>query len=582
MLEQRYRWKNKHIRQQLLVINGQKAPSIVLKNATYLNARINQWNKANIWISEDRIVYVGPDMPTCLDESTELVDCQDFWVVPGYIEPHVHPFQLYNPHTFAQYAAKHGTTTLINDNLMLALQLETKEAFSLMEKMKTLPYTMYWWCRFDSQTELEEEEVIFSHAHIKEWLQNDAVLQGGELTSWPKLLEGDDLTLHWIQETKRMRKHVEGHFPGASLRTLAKMKLLGADSDHESMTGEDVVARLIQGYDVSLRYSSIRPDIPKLLKELHELDVHYYDHITMNTDGSPPSFYKNGVSDMLVHLAMEEGVPAIDAYKMVSTNVARYYNIEHIHGHIASGCIANLNILNKQNNPKPISVLANGQWIIKDGQEQINQADHFPWDQYGFSPLRLDWELSMDDFQFSMPLGVRMKNAVIMEPYSIHLNIGGDLLATTHDECFFMLVDREGEWRINTLLKGFANQVSGLASSFSNTGDFILIGKSKTDMLYAFNRMKELGGGIVLAENQQVIFELPLPLKGVMSMNKMEDLMEEELKLKNQLCKRGYTHEDPIYSLLFFSSTHLPYIRVTPAGIYDVMNKKVLFPSIMR
>ena len=34
--------------------------------------------------------------------------------------------------------------------------------------------------------------------------------------------------------------------------------------------------------------------------------------------------------------------------------------------------------------------------------------------------------------------------------------------------------------------------LSALASSFSNTGDIILIGKNKHDMLAAFNRMKEL------------------------------------------------------------------------------------------
>lgn len=45
MPEQRYRWKSKHIRQQLLVLNGQKAPTIVLKDATYLNARMKQWKK---------------------------------------------------------------------------------------------------------------------------------------------------------------------------------------------------------------------------------------------------------------------------------------------------------------------------------------------------------------------------------------------------------------------------------------------------------------------------------------------------------------------------------------------------------
>ncbi len=577
-----YRWRNRQIRNQLSVVSDQTSPTIVLKGTTYLNARLNKWMKANIWIVNDRIVYVGEAMPAVLDSSAEVFDCRDQYIVPGYIEPHVHPFQLYNPHTFAQYAAKHGTTTLINDNLMLMMQVDTETAFSLIEEMKTLPYSMYWWCRFDSQTKFENEAEIFSHAHIKKWLNHDAVLQGGELTSWPRLLNGDDLMLHWIQEAKRLGKHIEGHFPGASERTLVKMKLLGADADHEAMSGKDVLSRLSLGYDVSLRYSSIRPDLPKILDELHEEDLSYYEHLTMNTDGSPPSFYTDGVSDMLVKVALEHHVPIIDAYKMVSTNIARYYNIEHLHGHIGVGCIANLNLLAGPESPTPVSVLSSGKWVLKNGEEQKENETYFPWASYQFQPLDCNWNLKMDDFQFSMPMGVYMKNAVIMEPYSIQLNVGDECLDTNHDECFFMLIDRYGKWRINTLLKGFATHVKGLASSFSSTGDFILIGKSKKDMLYAYHKMKEMGGGIALAEGEKIVAELPLTLNGSMSTAKMEVLMTQEEHLKQELRVRGYQHEDPIYSLLFFSSTHLPYIRVTPAGIYDVMNKKVLFPSIMR
>ena len=34
-------------------------------------------------------------------------------------------------------------------------------------------------------------------------------------------------------------------------------------------------------------------------------------------------------------------------------------------------------------------------------------------------------------------------------------------------------------------------------------------------MIVAFNRMKEIGGGIVMAEHGQVIGELPLTLRGL-------------------------------------------------------------------
>jgi adenine deaminase len=181
-----------------------------------------------------------------------------------------------------------------------------------------------------------------------------------------------------------------------------------------------------------------------------------------------------------------------------------------------------------------------------------------------------------------MPFGIKMENSVITKPYSIAIDASSDELTFDHDECFFTLIDREGKWRINTLLKGFATKLSALASSFSNTGDIILIGKNKTDMLAAFERMKELGGGIVMVENEQVVCELPLKLAGIMSDLPVEELMKEEKILLEELRERGYLFSDPVYSLLFFSSTHLPYIRITQQGMYDVMNKTVLFPSIMR
>ncbi len=581
MLEQRYRWKNKHLRMHVSVLDGISSPTILLKNALYLNQTFQKWLRANIWIYEDRIVYVGENLPTHLD-NCEIIDCTNEILVPGYIEPHAHPFQLYNPLTLAAYASQFGTTTLINDNMALILHLKKREAFTLLKDLRSIPITMYWWSRFDSQTEILNEEEIFSHSNVKSWLEHDAVLQGGELTGWPKLLDGDDMMLHWIQEAKRMRKQIEGHFPGASEKTLAKMMLLGADCDHEAMTGEEVYNRLMQGYMVSLRYSSIRPDLPNLLDDMKRLGIEAYDRLIFNTDGSSSTFYEQGVTDAMIRIAIEKGVPAIDAYNMATVNIARYYNIDHLHGNIATGRVANINFLSSIENPTPVSVLAKGKWVKRDGQRVADAYPPISWGEYGLKPMELDWELSIDDMQFSMPFGIQMEDAVITKPYSISIDASADELPTHHDECFFTLIDRNGKWRINTLLKGFATTLSALASSYSNTGDIILIGKNKQDMLHAFNRMKEIGGGIVMVEDSQVVCELPLTLGGIMSTLPVEELIGQEKRLLIELRERGYAFSDPIYSLAFFSATHLPYIRITPQGMYDVMNKTVLFPSIMR
>lgn len=580
MFEQRYRWKNKHIYEQISVLDGERSPTLLLKRATYLNQVFRKWMTANIWIYKDRIVYVGERLPERMDDC-EIIDCEGFWLVPGYIEPHAHPFQLYNPLSLAKYASQFGTTTLINDNIVLLLNLEKRKAFSFLNEMSTIPSTMYWWSRFDGQTEIVEEEITFSNADMKAWLEHDAVVQGGELTGWPNLIRGDHMMLYWLQEARRLRKRIEGHFPGASEKTLAKMTLFGADCDHEAMTGEEVYSRLLQGYTVSLRHSSIRPDLPVLLDGIKKLGLACYDQFMFNTDGSTPSFYENGMTDALIRMAVEKGIPVVDAYNMATVNIARYYQLDHLLGNIATGRVANINFLSAPDEPTPVSVLAKGEWVKVDGTIVDNYGE-ISWEKFGFEPLTITWELTADDFQFSMPFGIEMVNSVITKPYSISIDVQGDELAEDHDECFFVLLDKNGKWKTNTIVKGFANKLSGLASSFSYTGDIILIGKRKTDMLRAFNRLKELGGGIVVSENEYIVREIPLPLLGIMSERPVEELISMEKSLSAYLKEKGYRFQDPIYSLLFFSSTHLPYVRVTQRGVFDVMNKTVLFPTIMR
>ena len=571
-------WKIEHIRHQIEVVNGTKAPDILIKNATYLHSHLKKWINGNIWIVKDRIVYAGSETPLITDK-TEVYDAAGQKIVPGYIEPHVHPFQLYNPQTFADYSAQLGTTTFISDNLILFLMLENKKAFSIMDDLKKSPFSFYWWARFDSQTELENEEQLFTSKTVGDWINRSDVIMGGELTGWPRLLSGDDQMLYWLQQAKSKGMKIEGHFPGASEKTLARMRLLGADGDHESMTIEEVERRILHGYAVTLRHSSIRPDLPKLLKDILDKDLRIFDHLMMTTDGSTPSFHTDGVMDKCIQVALDAGVDPIDAYLMASFNVAKYYNISSLHGVIATGRYATLNFIEDEQHPVPISVLSKGVWLRKHG-EKVRGLEKVDWSH--MPPLELDFDLTDSDFQFSMPFGIEMVNDVITKPYSINVDTMENELDKNLEESFLLLIDRKGKWKVSTLIKGFATSLMGFASSYSNTGDILLIGKSKKSMMQAFDEMKKMNGGIVIVEDDQVVCSIHLPIGGGLSDKPMEKLIEEELVLKRELAKRGFKHGDAIYTLLFLQSTHLPYVRVTQKGIFDVMKKKVLFPAVMR
>lgn len=571
-------WKINEIRKQVAVIDGKQSPSLIFTNARILHSLLNKWVEGNIWILGDRIVYVGTEMPLNIEQA-EVVDLTGKTVVPGYIEPHVHPYQLYNPQSFANYCAQFGTTTFIADNLGFFLLMENKKTFSILDQLKQLPFSFYWWTRFDSQTELEHEEDKFTNPSIMEWIGRKDVILGGELTGWPRIVHGDDQMLYWVQSAKAAGKKIEGHFPGASERTLARMKLFGVDGDHEAMTVEEVITRVMQGYAVTLRHSSIRPDLPHLLKGILEQELDIFDHVMMTTDGSTPTFHEDGIIDKCIKIALEAGVDPIDAYNMASYNVARYYDMINVHGVIATGRYATLNILEDEYNPLPEGVLSKGVWLKRDGKRVQNLAE-LDWSVV--PSFNVDFDLTDDDFQFSMPIGIEMVNDVITKPYTIGMHAHDRVLTTNHDESYLMLIDRKGKWRVNTMIKGFANAIQGFASSYSTTGDILLIGKNIEDMKYAFNQLKEMKGGIVITEKSEVIASIPLSIGGFLFNGEIETLIDQEKKLKKALASRGYKKGDAIYTLSFLQATHLPYIRITPKGIFDVMKKTLLLPSVMR
>jgi len=459
------------------------------------------------------------------------------------------------------------------------MSLDNETSFGLLDELNKLPFSFYWWARFDSQTILQNEAELFNLASIKEWIERPEVLLGGELTGWPRLMTGEPNMVASVNAAKIGGKKIEGHFPGASERTLARMRLLGTDGDHEAMTIEEVEARLLHGYGVTLRYSSIRPDLPHLLKDIVAKEINVFDHLMMTTDGSTPSFHIDGVMDKCIRAAIEAGVPPIDAYQMASYNVARYYDMSDLHGFIATGRYATLNILEDEYNPVPVCVLSKGKWLKREN-ESIEPFPAIDWSFVeAFAP---DFNLDAADFIFESQIGIEMLNDVITKPYNVTIDISEEKLAENHDESFLMLLDRRGKWHVNTVIKGFATGIQGFASSYSNTGDILLIGKDKKEMLNAFNEIKRIGGGMVLSENSGIVATLPLQIGGGLSSEPVQKLIEQELELKKALAERGYKKGDAVYSLLFLQSTHLPYIRITQMGLYDVMKKEIIVPATER
>jgi len=154
--------------------------------------------------------------------------------------------------------------------------------------------------------------------------------------------------------------------------------------------------------------------------------------------------------------------------------------------------------------------------------------------------------------------------------------------APADGDLFAALVDRAGRWVAPALVAGFGDRVDGLASTITTDFNILVLGRSQEAMARAVNRLLAVHGGIVLVDGERVVFELPMPLGGVMTRADLPVAAAREDALRAALVARGYPHHEPLFTLFFLAADFLPFVRLSPRGVWDVKQGRVLLPRRAR
>ena len=131
------------------------------------------------------------------------------------------------------------------------------------------------------------------------------------------------------------------------------------------------------------------------------------------------------------------------------------------------------------------------------------------------------------------------------------------------------------------LIKGYGFKGGALGLTVAHDShNIILLGDSNEAMAKAANRLKEMGGGMVIAdEKSDKIYSVKLDIAGLMSSSDAESLQKESRALiefaHKMGVKRGY---EPFMSLAFLSLAVIPKLRLLDTGLFDV--EKFTFTSI--
>ncbi len=565
--------------------DSKNLPSLFLREGTVLNVYSGELLKANVEIRGERIWYVGPSTGMT-DKDAAVIDVSDKILVPGYIDPHFHPWFIYNPVSFGREACRLGTTTLFCDNLIFYMLMGVNLSENFMNALSEMPIKYFWFCRAVPQTPMAEEGELFSVRNLKRLLENPHVQSLGEITRWPDVIGGNPRIMKMIRLTKGLKKRVDGHTAGAKYDKLAILSRAGIDSCHEAISAEEALERLRLGFSVMLRESSLRRDLRDLLGIVTENKV-FTDRIMLTSDSSTPSFYQEfGVTDHLLRLVMGKGVDPILAYRMVTLNPAIYFGMDHEIGGIAPGRYADILVLKDLLHPAPEMVISKGHVVAENGTlsapfPEVNWNRFFPPEIYPGS----SWEAKNHLFEIRSPLKtirfpvIKLVSPVITQVEWVEFDTSEGLIDINKrkDFSFLTILDRGRKWVTNGIIDGFGT-VEGLASTFNTAAEILAIGRNLNAMSTAVNRVLEMKGGIVAVENGRIVYEFPLPIGGIMSDKPIAELAKMDRAFLKFLSKRGYPFHDPLYTLVFLPNDFLPEVRINYRGVVDIKREKVLWP----
>jgi adenine deaminase len=132
-------------------------------------------------------------------------------------------------------------------------------------------------------------------------------------------------------------------------------------------------------------------------------------------------------------------------------------------------------------------------------------------------------------------------------------------------------------------IKGLAENIEGLASSLCCAlGVIIVFGNNDEAMALATNRVLQQGGGIAVAERGGILWEIKLELPGELTLLPFEEVWRLARELEEIICRRGYSWGDFFHTMNFLPGDFLPHLRINTEGIFDVLKREIIYPSVTR
>ncbi|MEA3506439.1 MAG: adenine deaminase [Elusimicrobiota bacterium] len=554
--------------------SGKKPADLLLKGGRVVNVLSGEIIRTDVAVYKGRICGFGSY------EAKETIDIEDRYLLPGYIDGHIHiESSLLTVSEFANTVVPLGTTSIVADPHEIANVLGLAGIKYILATAKYQPLEVYLMMpSCVPATNLETSGAVISAGDIFPYLSEKWVVGLGEMMNFTGVVNGQKDVLDKIKMVSS--KKIDGHAPGLSGKALSAYISAGISSDHESISYDEAAEKLRKGMHIMIREGTATKNLNDLIGLVKPSNSSNFSFVS--DDRSPEDLISRGHINYIVKKAIKSGLDPVIAVKLASLNTARYFNLEG-KGAIAPGYDADLQVLKSFRSPRPIMVFKKGRLVAENGELKKRRVK--PKDVHIRGSINVKW-LVEDDFKVKAR-GKKVKtikivpSQIVTEYKKYKTPASGGLLVsdTSRDMLKICVVERHrasGNIGIG-MLRGMGLKSGAIATSVAHDSHNIVVtGVNDSEIMAAVIQVIKMGGGLAVVKDGEVLESLDLPIAGLMSERPIEEVKDKLISLKNKAKELGAIPDDPFFTLSFLCLPVIPELKITDKGLVDVNKFKIV------
>lgn len=576
-----------------LTAMGEENADLVLENSKLVNVNSKEITEdTDVAIKGDKVALIG-DADHTIGDNTKVINCEDYYLSPGLIDVHTHiEASMVSPTQFARAVLPKGNTSVLWDPVWSANVLGKEGLRIFLEEGNKTPLKLYANAPTGvppAPTELITPGYEFSVDDLEEILAWDKVVGLGELVKLNKVLEGEKSMHERIRCGVDAAKKIIGSAPQRTGHELNAYASAGAQTCHEATTVEEAVERLRLGMRLVIREGSSMRNLEELIKVVTEEGMDSRHCVFCVDDKDILEIRDEGLVDYMVRESIEQGVDPVEAIQMASLNAAEHLGIDRNVGSIAPGRKADILFLDDLESFSVEKVMADGEMIAKNGDliKDLHTPSYPDWIKQS---IELKRKVESDDFKIKTEKKKEAKVNVIKafkdqiislkETETLKVRNSNIQPDTSKDVLKVAVIERYGKTEPSIgkgFVKGFGLKEGAIAISVTpDVHHMIVVGIENKDLSKAINRLVELEGGIVIANNGEIIDELPLPIGGLVSQDPYEKIGEKLKTIRDKTKEMGCVLPSPFMTIAFVGCPTLTEFKISDKGLVDVLNYELV------